>query len=142
MMLMTLRSADEVRPAQLGDFRGELDPEAIAIAEMIIKRRAGRFDPATFRDGYQDALRELIEAKTRGLPVKAKPAPAPSPIVDLMTALKRSLAQETAGPAAKPKRKAGADGRQRNLLLPMSGSPKENAAPTAADAVGKRRRKA
>jgi DNA end-binding protein Ku len=43
------------------------------IAEAIIKRRTGTFDPATFRDRYQEALKELIEAKMKGLPVKAKP---------------------------------------------------------------------
>ena len=65
--------------------------------------------------------RELIEAKMRGLPLKATPAAAPSPVVDLMAALKRSLAQETGETARRPKRKATADRRQRNLLLPVQG---------------------
>ena len=33
----------------------------------VIERRSGAFEPASFRDRYQDALRELVEAKTRGL---------------------------------------------------------------------------
>jgi non-homologous end joining protein Ku len=41
---------------------------------MIIKRCQGHFDPSIFRDSYQEALRELIEAKMRGLLVKPKPA--------------------------------------------------------------------
>jgi len=53
----------------------------IAIAEMILQRRAGQFDPSTFRDRYQEALRELIEAKIRGLPVTAKPTETPCPVV-------------------------------------------------------------
>ena len=77
MALITLRSAAEVRPAQFDDLEGEVDPEMIAIAEMILQRRAGHFDPSTFRDRYQEALRELIEAKMRGLPVKAKPTETP-----------------------------------------------------------------
>jgi DNA end-binding protein Ku len=78
----------------------------IAIAEMILKPCAGHFDPSTFRDRYQEALRELIEAKIRGLPVKTKPTEMPRPVVSLMDALKRSLAQETGETARKPRRKA------------------------------------
>ena len=57
---------------------------------------AGSFDPATFRDRYQKALRELIAAKVKGLPVRPKRIAEPRPVMDLMAALKRSLAQETA----------------------------------------------
>jgi DNA end-binding protein Ku len=53
LALITLRSAEEVRPAQFDGIAGEVDPEAVSIARMIIDRRAGRFDPATFRDRYR-----------------------------------------------------------------------------------------
>lgn len=43
LALITVRSAAEVRAAQFDDLAGEVDPEAVAIAEMIIKRRAGHF---------------------------------------------------------------------------------------------------
>ena len=139
MMLITLRAADEVRPAQIEATDGEVDPEMVAIAEMIIKRRAGPFDPSTFHDRYQEALRELIEAKVRGLPVKASPATSPPPLVDLMAALKQSLAQEN-GTTARPKRRTAGDRRQRSLLLPVSGSRRAKTASSAE--LGRRRRKA
>ena len=143
LALIALRSADEVRAAQFDDLAGEVDPEAVAIAEMIINRRAGHFDPSTFRDRYQEALHALIEAKIRGLPVKARPAAVPGPVVDLMAALKRSLAQETAEPARRPKRKsASADRRQRSLLLPVPGKGESRKAPVARDTPSSRRRKA
>src|SRR5260221_498455 len=82
--LITLRAADEVRPAQFDALSGDVDPDAVAIARMIIERRAGQFDPSAFRDRYQDALRELIEAKMSGAPVKTTPSFAPNPVSDLM----------------------------------------------------------
>jgi hypothetical protein len=60
-----------------------------------------------------------------------------------MTALKRSLAQESGETASKPKRKAVGDRRQRNLLLPMSGKTNDNAGGRPSSAADtKRRRKA
>jgi DNA end-binding protein Ku len=114
LALITLRSAEEVREAQFDGIPGEVDPDAVAIARMIIDRRGGQFDPSTLRDRYQEALRELIEAKMRGAPVKAKPATTPNPVADLMAALKRSLEHEIGQPA-KSKRKVTGDRRQQNL---------------------------
>ena len=69
----------------------------------------------------------------KGLPVKAKPPSEAAPVVDLMAALKRSLAQESGEPEQKRKRNAAAgDRRQRTLLLPVSGTEKPKAAPATA----------
>ena len=140
MVLVTLRAPEEVRAAAFEKSDAEIDPEMVAIAETIIKRRSGHFDPAAFRDRYQEALRELIEAKMKGLPVKPKQITSPPPVLDLMAALKRSLARETG--TAKPKRKAAANRRQTSLLLPMSAKKKETAKPMPVTAPQSRRRKA
>jgi DNA end-binding protein Ku len=95
MALFTLRATEEVRPAQFGNAQGDLDVEMVAIARAIIRQRTGTFDPSTYRDRYQEALRELIEAKLKGLPIKPREVITPPPVIDLMAALKRSLAQET-----------------------------------------------
>ena len=70
----------------------------VAIAGAIIRQRTGHFDPSTYRDRYQDALQQLIEAKTKGLTIKPRAVSTPSPVIDLMAALKRSLAQEPSAP--------------------------------------------
>jgi DNA end-binding protein Ku len=141
MVLITLRASEEVRAAAFAKADTDIDSDMVAVAAMIIKRRSGSFDPVTFRDRYHEALRELIEAKMKGLPVKQKQVFTPPPVLDLMSALKRSLAQET-GAAAKPKRKAASDRRQTSLLLPVSGKKEKETATRARPAAVPRRGKA
>jgi len=142
MVLITLRTSEEVRAAAFEKADADIDADMVAVAETIIKRRSGHFDPAAFHDRYQEALRELIEAKMKGLPVQPKQIAPPAAVHDLMAALKRSLEQEPGCATAKPKRKTAADRRQTNLLLPVSGNKKETATRVAETASPRRRRKA
>jgi len=142
--LFTLRAAGEVRAPQFGSAEGDLDAEMVAIAGAIIRQRTGNFDPSTYRDRYQDALQQLIEAKMKGLTIKPRPLLTPSPVVDLMAALKRSLAQEPSAPeqtAAKSKRAKQADRRQPALLLPLTGDRKRNQQPSADPAVNRAKKR-
>lgn len=107
MVLETLRYADEVNKAQ-GYFRdipdAAPDPELLDLAETLIEKKTGSFDPKEFHDRYVDALRNLIERKKKAKGRKIieeegdeKPARG-SNVVDLMAALKKSL--EKPGAAA------------------------------------------
>ena len=144
MALYTLRAAGEVRAPQFGHAEGDLDAEMVAIAAAIIRQRTGNFDPSIYRDRYQEALQQLIEAKMKGLTIKPRPLSTPSPVIDLMAALKRSLAQEPSAPeqrAAKSKRaKQITDRRQPALLLPLAGNRKTKQRLSAKPAVTKRSR--
>src|SRR5262245_54232130 len=153
LVMSTVRSADEVRPAEFGPPpKGEIDADMVAIAESIIDRRSGQFDPSTFRDRYQDALHELVAEKTKGQVVERREVAEPPKVINLMDALKRSLAQEEEEPAAKtasgPKSarsSSAADRRQKALLLPVSGGRKKKEEPVveqAPAATPSRRRKA
>jgi DNA end-binding protein Ku len=144
MVLITLRAADEVRAPQFGKADDAVDAEMLEIARTIIARRTGKFDPSKYRDRYQEALRNLIEAKMRGMPIKPQVVAAPAPVIDLRAALKRSLAQEmpTARGAAPRKRaKAAPDRRQTALLLPVAGG-REKKKEEPAAAATRRRKKA
>jgi DNA end-binding protein Ku len=145
MVLITLRAADEVRVTQFTSVDGVIDAEMLAIARAIIAQRTGKFDPSRFRDRYQEALRELVEAKMKGVAIKPRVISAPSPVIDLMAALKRSLTQEAlAAKGAKAKRgaKAAPDRRQGALLLPISsGRRKREDRATEPTTVATRRRK-
>jgi DNA end-binding protein Ku len=141
LLMSTLRSADEVRAAEFSQKeRGEADADMLTIAESIIERRKGVFDPTDFRDAYQDKLRELVESKAKGVEIAPHATvDEPPKVVSLMDALKRSLAQESRAGAdapkpaqdrqsaeAKPKRaKATPDRRQTALLMPVNGSGKK-----------------
>jgi DNA end-binding protein Ku len=111
----------------------------VAIAGAIIRQRTRNFDPSTYRDGYQEALQQLIEAKMKGLTIKPRPVSTPSLVIDLMAALKRSLAQEPSPPEqrrAKSKpTKQTPDRRQPALLLPLTGDRKTKQRPSAEPAV-------
>ncbi len=110
LVLRSLRTAKEVRShqeyfADIGN--GKVEKNALELAEHLIEQNAGSFDPSEFEDRYQTALMELVKAKVKGsAPVVAK-APERGQVINLMDALKKSVA-ETKKPPAKSKRRAPA----------------------------------
>jgi DNA end-binding protein Ku len=69
------------------------------LARVIIERKSGHFDPSEFKDRYEDAVVELIRSKQAGQqPVIASRTSAPTNVVNLMDALRRSLQAEKGQP--------------------------------------------
>ena len=75
--------------------------QMIEIAQQIIGQLEGPFEPEEFRDRYEDALRDLITQKQKGVkPTVVAPPPDTTNVIDLMDALKKSLrAQGKTAPA-------------------------------------------
>jgi DNA end-binding protein Ku len=147
LLMSTLRSADEVRAAEFSTSDASaVDPELLAIAETIIERAKGKFDPADFHDSYQDALRELVDNKLKGIVTTPRPIADPPKVIDLMEALKRSLMEKGVLPtSAKGKRARPVDRRQPQMLMPVGGGKKKPAAaanPAPVTAPAGRRKKA
>jgi DNA end-binding protein Ku len=114
ILAYTIRTDAEVRkPDEIfgGISDKAADPAMIAIAEKIIEQQEGPFDPSQFVDRYEEALKALIEDKKKGHKPAKVAEPEDTNVVDLMSALRASLAgKEKAGvkSAAKPKAKAAA----------------------------------
>lgn len=73
----------------------KIPAEMLKLAEHIIDTKHGVFDPTQFQDRYQDALVELIRAKRAGRPLpRAEEPKAPSNVINLMDALRRSVESE------------------------------------------------
>jgi DNA end-binding protein Ku len=97
MMAYTMRYQDELRkPAEyFTDIKKvKIDEDSLELAESLIKKRTAKFDPSKFTDGYEVALKELVEAKIAHAPIPQDEAPKPErgKVINLMDALRKSVA--------------------------------------------------
>jgi DNA end-binding protein Ku len=99
--------------------------DMLDLARHIVEKKSGSFEPERFEDHYESALTELIDRKRSGIRTTAKAAPKTGGnVINLMDALKRSLANERQSPPpakAKGKKPRKAVAGQREMLLPISG---------------------
>jgi DNA end-binding protein Ku len=95
----------------------KLKPAEIKLAEQLVESLAQDFKPAQFHDKFQENLKALIDAKQKGKTVVAEPQAKPARVIDMMEALKKSLAKSEAQKQKKPAklRATGADHPRRKL---------------------------
>ncbi len=120
--------------------------DMLSLAEHILDTKATDFDPSLFHDRYEEAVVAMLKTKQAGLPAtKDKPEKAGAGnVIDLMEALKRSLAGTPAPKQAiKVKKPRKTLEGQREMLLPISGSkPAAKKAPAKPAEKASGRRKA
>jgi len=106
LALETLFLAEDVRSQQEIDEPVESTPvkkEELALAQQIISGLEGDFDSESLHSDYRAKLRELLEAKVEGQELTVPAAePTEAPVIDLMEALRASVAAAQTEPEKKP----------------------------------------
>jgi DNA end-binding protein Ku len=91
----TMYFQDEIR--QVEEFRTDtsvVKDKELAMAKMLISSLEADFEPQKYHDEYRFNLQQMIEAKIEGKKVVAAPTEHIAPVIDIMEALKRSLAEK------------------------------------------------
>ena len=107
-----VRSQAEIEEAVAGT---EVKKAELDLAQQVMQSLVGEFDPSELESQYRSDLRQMLEAKLDGQEI-SKPEPAPeAPVVDLLEALKRSVAEAKG-------RKPAASAGSKTKAAPKSGS--------------------
>ncbi len=95
LMLHTMYYADEVRKVEgFGAPDVELKDAEVKVAHQLIEALAADWDAEKYHDSFQDNLKNLIQTKLEGGKIAEVEKPKKlAPVVDLMAALKQSLAE-------------------------------------------------
>jgi DNA end-binding protein Ku len=95
MMLHTMYYAEEVRKLEgFGAPDVELKDAEVKVAHQLIEALAAEWDPEKYHDSFQDNLKNLIQTKLEGGKIAEVEKPKKlAPVIDLMSALKQSLAE-------------------------------------------------
>jgi DNA end-binding protein Ku len=111
LVLELLYYAEDVRSsAEISEAVAEIDvkkPE-VDMARQLVESLAGDFDPSDYANEYRGELRAMLEAKLAGEEiVQPEPQPEEAPVIDLVEALKKSIAQAKGPePSAAPRKPA------------------------------------
>lgn len=115
-------------------------PDMLKIAQHILETKEADFDPSQFVDHYEEAVVEMLKKKQAGLTTpKGKVSEPPRNVINLMDALKKSVASDKGARPQAKKGKKRIEG-QREMLLPIAGKKgKEAAKPIARGATRQRK---
>ncbi len=97
MTLHTMYYTNEIREvAEYGKSDKSVEPKPAEkkLAEQLIESLAAKFEPEKYKDQYQESMRAMIDAKQQGQEIAEAPHPKLAPVIDLMEALKKSIAEK------------------------------------------------
>jgi DNA end-binding protein Ku len=103
MTLHTMFYSNEIRAAEsIPSDKVEVKDQEKKLALQLIESLKAPFEPQKYRDTYQDNVRTMIDAKLKGQQVTEVAQPHLAPVIDLMEALKKSLAEKPTPAASAP----------------------------------------
>jgi len=143
LMGTTLRYPYELRDAK--EYFDELPnvkvaPDMLKLAEHILETKEADFDPSKFVDHYEEAVVDMLKKKQAGLATpKGKAVEPPRNVINLMDALKKSLAADKGARPQVKKGKKRIEG-QREMLLPIAGKKGKEAARPVARTTARQKR--
>jgi DNA end-binding protein Ku len=106
LTLHTLYFADEIRKVpEYGQTEADVSSEEVKLARELIGNLTTHFKPEKYHDEYKAKLQQLLGARAKGR-VAIAPERKLAPVINMMDALKKSLAARGA-PTARPQRSAG-----------------------------------
>jgi len=105
LTLHTMFYSNEIRAAEsLPTNKEELKDQEKKLAYQLIESLAAPFEPQKYHDTYQDNVKAMIAAKLKGQEVTEVTQPHLAPVIDLMEALKKSIAEKQGQAAVAPKK--------------------------------------
>lgn len=135
-VLETMFWPDEIRAAEFDtvDADEKVRDNEVDMAKALIENLTEPWNPEAYTDEYREALLEIVERKVAGEPIEAPAEAPPARVVDLMDALKASV-------AAAKKKTPSAGGAKRSAAK-KTASKKSAAAKAAAKKTTTTRKKA
>lgn len=91
IIVKTLYYHDEIAAMPKSVAKMKLDENELNMAKMLIENMTKPFEPAAFKDEYQEKLRNAIMKKIQGQEIVAVDTSGPSNVIDLMEALRKSV---------------------------------------------------
>jgi len=108
MMGYTMRYPNELRDQKeyFRDIKQQaINDDSLQLAEALISKMSAKLDINKFEDGYETAVKALVEAKIKNMPIPIDEAPRerPSNVINLMDALKKSIGADVPSAKKPPK---------------------------------------
>jgi DNA end-binding protein Ku len=119
-VLETMYWPDEIREADFGgvDVSAKVRPNELEMAQTLIENLTADWDPSEYKDEYREALLRIVEAKINGEEIEVVEPEPTAKVVDLMEALKASVAAAKKESKDEPAPKKKAAGKKTSAKKP------------------------